>query len=48
MTWLEMDVLDLDFGDGEFDLVVDKGKLVISRGHNTYVLRANDYLGTME
>ena len=27
MTWLEMDVMNLTFGDGEFDLVVDKGKL---------------------
>jgi len=25
MTWLEMDVLDLQFGEDEFDLVVDKG-----------------------
>ena len=25
MTWLEMDVLDLQFGEEEFDLVVDKG-----------------------
>lgn len=27
MTWLEMDVLDLQFGEEEFDLVVDKGQL---------------------
>lgn len=26
MTWLEMDVLDLQYGDGEFDIVVDKGE----------------------
>lgn len=26
MTWLEMDVLDLQFGEDEFDLVVDKGE----------------------
>jgi len=26
MTWLEMDVLDLQFGEEEFDLVVDKGQ----------------------
>jgi hypothetical protein len=25
MKWLEMDVLDLTFGEGEFDLVIDKG-----------------------
>lgn len=25
MTWLEMDVLDLKFGEDEFDLVLDKG-----------------------
>jgi hypothetical protein len=27
MTWLEMDVMNLTFGDEEFDMVVDKGKL---------------------
>jgi hypothetical protein len=27
MQWLEMDVLDLQFGEGEFDLVVDKGTM---------------------
>lgn len=27
MSWLEMDVLDLQFGEGEFDLLVDKGQL---------------------
>jgi hypothetical protein len=27
MKWLEMDVLDLKFSDGDFDLVVDKGSL---------------------
>ena len=26
MTWLEMDVLEMQFGEDEFDLVVDKGK----------------------
>lgn len=36
MTWLEMDVLDLQFGEDEFDLVLDKGQsqppfLVFSR-----------------
>lgn len=25
MTWLEMDVMDLKFGENEFDLVIDKG-----------------------
>lgn len=29
MEWLEMDVMDLTFGDGEFDIVVDKGELVV-------------------
>lgn len=31
MKWLEMDVLDLKFNEGDFDLVVDKGKLSTSR-----------------
>lgn len=26
MQWLEMDVLNLEFGEGEFDLVIDKGQ----------------------
>jgi ubiquinone/menaquinone biosynthesis C-methylase UbiE len=26
MQWLEMDILDLQFEDGSFDLVIDKGK----------------------
>lgn len=26
MEWLEMDVLDLKFGEEEFDLIIDKGK----------------------
>lgn len=30
MTWLEMDVLDLKFGE-EFDLVVDKGELRVGQ-----------------
>jgi succinate dehydrogenase flavin-adding protein (antitoxin of CptAB toxin-antitoxin module) len=30
MTWLEMDVLDLKFGEEEFDLVVDKGESRLS------------------
>lgn len=25
MTWLEMDVMDLKFGENEFDLIIDKG-----------------------
>ena len=25
MQWLEMDILDLRFEDGSFDLVIDKG-----------------------
>jgi hypothetical protein len=32
MTWLEMDVLDMSFADGEFDLVVDKGMPFPGRG----------------
>ncbi|OXB33709.1 hypothetical protein J007_06636 [Cryptococcus neoformans] len=27
MTWLEMDVMDLKFGENEFDLVIDKGTM---------------------
>jgi hypothetical protein len=30
MEWLEMDVLDLQFGE-EFDLVIDKGESFASR-----------------
>jgi ubiquinone/menaquinone biosynthesis C-methylase UbiE len=26
MQWLEMDILDLQFEDESFDLVIDKGK----------------------
>lgn len=26
MEWIEMDVLDLQYGEEEFDVVVDKGK----------------------
>lgn len=26
MTWVEMDVLDLKYDEGEFDLVLDKGR----------------------
>ena len=26
MQWLEMDILDLQFEDDSFDLVIDKGK----------------------
>jgi ubiquinone/menaquinone biosynthesis C-methylase UbiE len=28
MEWVEMDILDLRFGDEEFDLVVDKGEFM--------------------
>ncbi|KAL0240466.1 hypothetical protein I308_106260 [Cryptococcus tetragattii IND107] len=27
MTWLEMDVMDLKFGENEFDLIIDKGTM---------------------
>lgn len=31
MKWLEMDVLDLKFEEGDFDLVVDKGQSILMR-----------------
>ena len=31
MQWVEMDVLDLKCGEEEFDIVIDKGAIIIAR-----------------